>query len=238
MSAVDFGAIREAIDAGAATLATAVDPEQREAERAAALEPFGPEGPWRYAPQSEREKTVEAVNARQMDRAGRALFTLELALQDSTAQVEAAIEAAQEAPGPLEAFTRWSGSRGMSRDEQFGALTLAELQRARFDREYAAAAPSVVLRDYRAALADPHAPERSTFVAYVDGRMRAGWNWPTEAAKSDAEVKAVGDLQRVIATTREARIPTEAVKAREAIRQARRVVDLAKRHKVRSVRVF
>lgn len=235
----NYSEIIEAIEAGAATLSAAVDPEQRAAERAAALQPFGPDGPWRYAPAAEREKAEQAIVDEQMTRAGRALFTLDVALHDAEQQVDAAIAEAQEAPGPLLALERWSGTRGQTRAEQLGVLQLAELQRARFDREYAAAPPSAVLHDYRRALADPYTPEHSTLIAFVEARIRSGWSWPTGTPKIEGEQEAVRNLSRLVRTTRDARIPDDALKAREAIKAARQLAERAKTlHKVRAVRVL
>jgi hypothetical protein len=235
MSEAVFETAAVTITSAMQALETEVHPEGRQAELTEKMKPFAANGPWRYAPDSERAKVRDEIVAEQEQRAGVKLFELGKIIAEIEPTISALVAATEEAPDSLEAFSRWRGTRGHSSSDQLGVMTLAELQRARFDREYASAKPTAVLHDYRQALADPYSPANSAFIRFVERRNAVGWEWP--AGTTDDDVRAVGDLSKAIAATKAARVPAAARAAQAALASAKATAERARTlHKVRAVR--
>src|ERR1700754_366504 len=138
-----FETATTAIEAAISGLSADLDPEARQRMIDEKMRPFtAPDGMWRHAPKSEHRRALDQLEQEWAGAAGEKLWHVVMATKAHEDAVEKAIEQAQEPAGVLEAWARWSGSAGMSRDEQLGAWTLDELRVARFDREFAGVKPS------------------------------------------------------------------------------------------------
>jgi hypothetical protein len=149
-----------------------------------------------------------------------------MAIRSQEGPLMEAIAAAQEAPGPLQAFHRWTQTEGASRQEQFAVWQLAELQRARIDRELSAASPSQVLETYQRALQDPHSPENNVALAFIETRYRDGWQGLQPA--SEAEILRAVKLTETIEAARLQRVPEPATRALDTLKAARKAAQYAR----------
>jgi len=207
-----------------ATLTEAAHPEMRARKVAEALAPFGPDGPWKYAPEQEREKVRRQVEAAEDERAGEALFTIEHEA-DRCAAALAAWEAAVMVP--LDPATAWQRARGtigiLPPSDVLQITTAAELQYARFDRSLRDAAPSRVTAAYQAALKTPLEFESSNLIRWVELQHTAGWTGrPIDGDVTESQ--SAQDLHQTIQAARRSRIPPHYVEARAAIEQAEALV--------------
>ena len=202
-------------------LDAAVDVDRRAADIATKMADFQPGRQWAYAPQSEREKVHGQIIAEQEAAAGKELWRLEKTLRAVEPVLRDAIAQSEEPPDPLTALDQWARKEGHSRDFQLQTFALAELYRARFDRELATAQPSTVYAEYtRAILGDPYTPESNALIRFVEQRHRAGWSGAAPA--SDGEAEAAARLSKFIAGARESRRPAKAVEALALLEAAKK----------------
>lgn len=217
----------EALTTYVSALDTAVDPDLRNAEAAEKMRPFtAPDGPWRYAPQSERQKVLDTIAAEQQRRAGHALFQTEAAIRALEPQIADAIRQTQLPPSPEAAWTQRAGRMGLTAAELLQLGTLDELRRARFDRELARAQPATVLEAYERALADATDQEHASLIRVVEARFAAGWTGLKP--DGDRQLAHAVRLGARINEAREARIPEAAQAARAALDRARARAQFAR----------
>lgn len=201
-------------------LRTAMDPRARADEFATAMQPFGPDGPWRYAPMSERRAAEERIQTDQGRRAGVALYRLERFVNEHATSVQVDIEGHRlTPPDPATAWERTSGSRALSAEATFTRDLLDEARRARFDRELHDAPPSVILRQYTLAAVDPHDQHNASLISYVERQHGHAWNGP--AVDNPDERAAVLRLRQAIETARDARVPPDLRASADALQAAR-----------------
>jgi hypothetical protein len=217
-------------------LETAINPEIQAQRVAKALEPFGPTGPWKYAPETERERARKAELADIDTLIGEATFAAEHSAHAAD-QWLTAVEA--ETMEPVDPVTAWQRER-----RQGGTLPpvevqqlsiLAELQLARFDREYGEALPSVVTAAYQQALMRPYAQASANLIRWVETRHHGEWSGRAIKGNTD-EAVAAQKLKTVIGAARQARIPEDVKAARAAITSTYALVETAKRRGARSQR--
>jgi hypothetical protein len=225
MSADQFEAAAATVTAAADVFQTAADPERRQRELTELMAPYGETGPWRFAPAAERQRASDAVRAEQDQRAGVALHGLSTTIDELEANVVAAIEAAAAAPDAEQAWTQRTKQQGITADQLLQLGVLDELRQARFEREFAAAAPTVMLARYQRALLDGSEQANASAIRWIEAR-HATWSWP--ASLTDTEQAAVTTLQKAVAKAREARVPATAKAAREALQRAKKLRQRAK----------
>jgi hypothetical protein len=211
------------------------DENARAAELEEALKPFGPDGPWKYAPADERTRVARAVQAGQDQLAGEALFELEHAGRKLEVELDAIVAARQEPPNPEEAAQAVVKMKGLSLQDISMLSVLDELRRQRFEREFGPAMPDAVVRRYQKALEDPFAQENASLIRWVETQHGTKWTGVDPAGDLD-QAMAAQKLQTTIKAARQARVPEDVTQALAAVKRAYSRAEAAKRGGVRSQR--
>lgn len=216
-----------------AVLESAIDPEAQARRLAQALEPYGPDGPWKYAPDSERARVTREVEDAAKTLAGESIYSIEQGAKLAEAWLAGAAAEAEEPLSPVEVWQRERRQVGaLPPADVISLSTLAELQIARFDRNLSDAMPSRVLAAYSAALARPHSQESANLIRWVEFRHRGAWAGP--GVEGDVtEAMAASALQQAITAARQARIPEDVKNARASIQRAFDVAARARRQNIR-----
>jgi len=185
-----------------------------------ALAPFGPDGPWKYAPDEERHKVTSAETEAYRQEAGEAVFAVEHSATEGSQWLEG-IEAEQQEP--LSPVAAWQRERRTSATlpplEVIGLDGNAEQKLARFDRRLGRAMPSVVLAEYTKALRRPLEQDNVTMIRWVEELHGAGWSGRDIEGNVD-EAMAVQALKTEIQQARLARITQDVRDARALITKA------------------
>jgi hypothetical protein len=198
------------------------------------------EGDLRLFPRPHQEKAKEqlAVEERQTrrPRAAIALYHLERAVEPFTVQVQQLKADAMQAPDLEEAYLR--RSRAKAADSHAAGLIssnpdhymrlhlLAVQQRLLWLTETASWSPRQWAEKYRQALADPTRLDAAGFIAFTEERLTNGWPGATPA--DEREVTVIHETMKLIAETREARVPAEIRDAEAVIVTVRRVAQRAR----------
>lgn len=196
------------------TLRAALDPERRAAELAEITAPFGPGGPWAYAPKAERVRVEKQYVAAQDRAASIALFHVERATMDSERPLPSLKSAAMRPPSAETAWLQRTDQPGLKAELLLQLETLDELRRARITNELRAMKPSAVNSLYLGALCDPTQQEAACLIRVVENMHGQGWTG--DAPDGDAETQAAVTLRQSIGHARQARIPNE-IHALEAV---------------------
>jgi hypothetical protein len=186
----------------------ACDTDAAEREKAEALREFGPDGRWRFAPESEKRAAVETVEGEQRARRSAALRALAEELDAEQSASDALLADLRSAPTALRAFERRYRSYAPADEVALG--TLQELVVARLERERLTATPADVARQYASALAGHRTADTVTvwWVEHVHGD-----GWRGAAVEGPEQAAGVAGLRRAIEAARKARVP-EALTAR------------------------
>jgi hypothetical protein len=216
-------------------LTGSIDDDKRQGEIDQALAPFGPEGPWKYAPVEERERVRRQIEAEYAQRAGEALFAVEHTARHQEREVESLEAVAMEAPDAEAAWTLRAKTTGVSTTESLQLQILDELRLARLGRELTNAKPSLVRAAYQAALTDATWQPNSTLIRFVEQRHRGEWRGVAVDGEA-TEAMAVHGLMQDIAAARQSRIPPALKERRARIQQAYQLANIAKARRVRSSR--
>jgi hypothetical protein len=218
-------------------LAGAIEPATLQAEMDAALKPFGPDGPWKYAPEAEKVKAVRTVEAQQAQRAGESLFRLEHQARAFEVVLASIAATAKEPVGVEEAEARWTNQPGLSRERLTNLQVLDELRRARFAREVEPLSPRAVLERYEQALRDPFEQEHASLIRLVERSHANGWSGtaPSEATALEHAMGAQA-LKTRIAQVREERVPQPIKAALELVQRAYALGERARQRKVTAQR--
>lgn len=180
----------------------------------------------RHWPERERVGVVRSAERDYEHQVERLAGDLQRTLDETAPDVDRLVAVAKEAPSPVEAAYRHTGSTGLTLGDELALLALDEQVRQRLDRQLGAALPSAVLAAYGEALGDPYDPRHASTIRYVESAHGAGW---AGASSSDREEqRAVQHLRARIGEAREARVPTalkdsqaKIVKARGMLAQVR-----------------
>ena len=241
MSTADLTTYEETLTTVEAAFIKATDPADRARELQEARAPFEPGGALQYAPPEYAQRAEADVKRKQDQRTGEALFTAEHLAREVEVGLESLIAAAKEPPDPEAAI--YAGGRrdalgtklGITLSEKCALDLLDEQRRARFDREYATALPSVMLADYKRALADPADQQNASFIRWVESRHKGQWNG-APIGDNDIEVVRASDLMKTIRATREARVPEDLRRLRDGVQRIYAKAEAEKRNGVRSLR--
>jgi hypothetical protein len=222
-------------------LVAATDATTLAAEQDETLKPYGADGPWRYAPASDRMQALRDLEAAQGARSGEALFRLEHSARALELRLTPLIEREMEPPGIEDALALWTGRPGVSVDGLVNLQILGELRQQRLERELAAALPSEFLVRYSRALEDPFEQEHASVIRLIEGR------WPARKAATlpdgltpaqrRAEAQATLDLASKITATRNGRISPHYAAGQRLIAESYALADQVKAlRRVRSQR--
>jgi len=212
--------MRERLDAAMVGLRTALDPERRKAALADVLAPFKRGGPYAYVPAKEgRIPAEQRWLKRENQHASFKLFAFERAVMD----IEPAIrDLKADAMRPMsneDALLRRTKQSGCSLEVHLQVQQLDELRRLRLVPELRNASPAVVAARYAEAQKDPTDQASCTLIAVVEELHGEGW---TGRELTQAELPAVQQLRRAIASARQQRIPDD-VRAMEAAIEAAKI---------------
>lgn len=195
---------------------------------AKALEPFGTNGPWKYAPTSERDKVTRDVTDTHHTAAGEAVFVVEQEAMEADRWLKGLEAETQEPVSPVTAWQRARSQVGVLPPLEVQNLSiLQELQIARYDRTLADARPSVVSAAYAAALKRPFEQDACNLIRWVEERHGTGWSG--RGVEGDTtEALAAQALNTAIRDARLARIPADVQAARAVIAGALASADRVK----------
>jgi len=211
------------------------DTAARQAELREKLAPFDPGGPLEYAPPDARRRAEDDIRRKQGQRGGEALFVAEHTARAIEMELEPQLDGFREPPDAETAHAMRSNIRGISLADKCGLDLLDEHRRARFDRDLAAAKPSVILAAYKKALADATDQVNASLIRWVESRH--GQQGTGVAVGNDAsEAMLTSGLHAQIQAAREARIPEDVRAVLDSVRRVYRKADAAKDGGVRSLR--
>jgi len=165
-------------------------------------------------------KSRRIAEARYDEEVAADLAALAQLVRETTPELEAAIQAAQELPAT--SLARWLVTKGRSdhgAEEWLLSSIRSELVRSRLDAELKTATASTVHRTYLSAVAENDVE----VLAHVEAKVLGGWApVPTD---DDAEINAALALRKAINETRAARVPHDLRALETAITNTRRLLD-------------
>jgi hypothetical protein len=202
------------------------DPAARDAYVAKIMEPYGPKGMWRHAPQQDVARAFAGAGKDFDAMLGNAVATVFHTISTHEPAIRAALDEARRPLTWEAAHEKRTGQLGLTTTES-SLLALLDLTRTQ-RLEARRVKPSQLLHDYTTALADETRQESSTVVRFVEGAdLGAMFEGVVDAKREPAEVGALASLRQRIAHARDARIPSDLRAAAEAIDRARRLAERA-----------
>lgn len=216
-------------------LERSMDPALLADEEANALEPFGPGGPWRYAPVEEKEQTRRTVRDAQAQRAGEDYFRVDHRAYAFEQALMPMMEAARQPLSIEDALAAESGQRGYSRNEMTQLEILHELRRPHIEKEFKTAKPSAIRASHAALLKSPPTQDNASRLRILEGLHYPHWSG-VDVGDDAKEVLEMHELHKQIEAAREARIPEPMRAVQALLSQASTLLKRAKVHGVRSQR--
>jgi hypothetical protein len=243
--ATDYSELIAAIAETAASTAKecdAIEPQlfHEHRQTAASIEynkTFGPGAQWQYAPDADKRKAFEAILVDVERRIAVKLGGLEDTIAmfaDSIPPVELA---AAEPPSAEDCFRREHTVATIDKTAAVQIGILDELRTARLVPELAALPIPAVLARYEAALRTPFASEAASVVRLIE-RLVAEHRLATPADRAAAieAAHALTKLGKLIAETRDARVPAGLKTWKQTVARARKTIRLADAGGIKPIR--